>query len=335
MGKTDMRDTDYLFQPRGQGTGWCFRMATPKTLMGRPNPRLSTDDNIVLYKREIREGLGTSSPTEARSKRDILLGQIRAEAMAAEALQAGNMEEALKLAAERKKITDPEVQAAWEDQEITQVAEALEAKRGLTYAKRWHKVATGEAQPFKDVYDKYLREQASKRSTSYRNNLKTAYTEFMAYARGCLGAKTDDEVMMPDMGRYLVGAVRFIPLVGVAWDVVKARLDKHKTGPLFPELTLRKSTGKRGGALSQEFTRVRRRVLGDETDNELDFHAFRHTWRTIAHQAGIQTNDALEMGGWAAEKTNDSPYLHGLRAEQYIQCQKAVLGEFRKLKYLP
>ncbi len=33
MGKTDMRDTDYLFQPRGQGTEWCFRMTTPKVLL--------------------------------------------------------------------------------------------------------------------------------------------------------------------------------------------------------------------------------------------------------------------------------------------------------------
>lgn len=37
MADTDMLDTDYLFQPRGQGTGWCFRMITPHVLIGRTN----------------------------------------------------------------------------------------------------------------------------------------------------------------------------------------------------------------------------------------------------------------------------------------------------------
>jgi hypothetical protein len=47
-----MLDTNYLFQPRGAGTAWLFRMATPTTLIGRTNPRTRKP-----YGREIREGL--------------------------------------------------------------------------------------------------------------------------------------------------------------------------------------------------------------------------------------------------------------------------------------
>jgi len=39
MADEDVLDTDYLFQPRGQGTGWCFRMLTPSALIGQTNPR--------------------------------------------------------------------------------------------------------------------------------------------------------------------------------------------------------------------------------------------------------------------------------------------------------
>lgn len=57
-----MLDTLYLFQPRGPGTAWLFRMATPKGLIGRVNPRTGKP-----YRREIRESLnGTRSLVEAR-----------------------------------------------------------------------------------------------------------------------------------------------------------------------------------------------------------------------------------------------------------------------------
>lgn len=57
-----MADTQYLFQPRGHGTAWIFRMKTPAKLVGKLNPRLGKP-----YKREIREGLdSTRSLAEAR-----------------------------------------------------------------------------------------------------------------------------------------------------------------------------------------------------------------------------------------------------------------------------
>ncbi|WP_280139890.1 hypothetical protein [Magnetospirillum fulvum] len=40
MTDDDMLDTLFLFQPRGLGTGWCFRMVTPAALVGRPNRRI-------------------------------------------------------------------------------------------------------------------------------------------------------------------------------------------------------------------------------------------------------------------------------------------------------
>ena len=50
-GKEDML---YLKQPRGSGTGWVFRMATPPDLVGIPNPW----DGEPLRK-TIMKGLGT------------------------------------------------------------------------------------------------------------------------------------------------------------------------------------------------------------------------------------------------------------------------------------
>lgn len=54
MADDDMLDTQFLFQPRGPGAGWCFRMLTPPVLIGRTNPRTGRP-----YGREIRMGLDT------------------------------------------------------------------------------------------------------------------------------------------------------------------------------------------------------------------------------------------------------------------------------------
>ena len=65
-------DMDYLIQPRGPGTGWVFRMVTPSELVGLPNPWTGK-----LFGKEIRRGLGTRHPVEARKQRDIALGRVR------------------------------------------------------------------------------------------------------------------------------------------------------------------------------------------------------------------------------------------------------------------
>lgn len=70
--KPETEDMRYLVQPRGPGKGWVFRMITPPDLVGVPNPW----DSKPLAK-EIKKGLGTRHPVEARKLRDIALGDIR------------------------------------------------------------------------------------------------------------------------------------------------------------------------------------------------------------------------------------------------------------------
>jgi integrase len=119
-------------------------------------------------------------------------------------------------------------------------------------------------------------------------------------------------------------APRIVPLVGAAQEVIRARLARHPTGPLFPELRVRRSTGKRGGAISQAFTRLRRDVLGEATDGELALHCTRHTWRTAARRAGVDLRTAHELGGWTRGNATDSGYDHGLELEHYVEEQKRV-----------
>jgi len=130
-------------------------------------------------------------------------------------------------------------------------------------------------------------------------------------------------------------ARRIVPLVDVAQEIVLRRLEAvNREGPIFHELSLRQSTDKRGGALTKAFTRLRRRVLGEETDRELDLHSFRHTWRTAARRAKIDLRGTLEMGGWARAKSSDSPYDHGLEAEEYRDEQQKVAKWLHAKGYL-
>ena len=130
-------------------------------------------------------------------------------------------------------------------------------------------------------------------------------------------------------------AARVIPLVDVAQRIVLRRFKAaNSTGPLFPELPIRQSTGKRGGAPSQRFTKLRREVLGGETDGELAEHAFRHTWRTAAGRAGVDLRAAQTMGGWSRGKASDLDYDHGLENEQYREQQKKVAQWLRQKGYL-
>ncbi len=145
----------------------------------------------------------------------------------------------------------------------------------------------------------------------------------------------------PDASHYEIkagktpNAKRIVPLVGIGREVVRKRLEKvNGSGPLFPELPVRKSTGKRGGALSQAFTRLRRKVLGRQTDRELAQHSFRHTWRTAARRAGVDLRTAHEMGGWSRGKDNDVGYDHGLELKHYEREQKKVTRWLQSEGYL-
>jgi integrase len=151
-----------------------------------------------------------------------------------------------------------------------------------------------------------------------------------------------DAVQVAEGARYYMvrrgktaSAVRPVPLVGMAREVIQARLKKAKgKGLLFPDLLVRESSGKLGGALSQEFTRVRRDVLGDDTDGELAFHALRHTWATAARKAGVDERTWKEMGGWTRGNGAEVGYDHGLDVKAYEREQQKVAKWLRAKGYL-
>ncbi|HEY1721059.1 MAG TPA: tyrosine-type recombinase/integrase [Magnetospirillaceae bacterium] len=130
-------------------------------------------------------------------------------------------------------------------------------------------------------------------------------------------------------------AIRVVPLVDMAKRVILARLSKASgpDDPLFPKRKVRKSSGKRGGSLSQAFTRLRRRVLGKHTDGVLVQHCFRHTWHTEARRADVDLRTIQEMGGWGIGGATDAPYDHGLEIKQYVKAQKKVAAWLRKKGY--
>jgi len=144
-------------------------------------------------------------------------------------------------------------------------------------------------------------------------------------------ASLDAQYVEVDAQSYLMpkgkndNAERLIPLAGIAHEVIKDRLAKCKgKGPLFPEVPIRKSTGKRGSSLSAKFTRKRRDILGSETDGDLDLHALRHTWRTAARRAKVDLRTSQELGGWSRGNATDLAYDHGEERKHYIAQQKKV-----------
>lgn len=119
-------------------------------------------------------------------------------------------------------------------------------------------------------------------------------------------------------------AARFIPLCGEAVDVLSTRLAKHgHTGRVFPEWSVKDSTGKAGYATTW-FTTLRRKVLGRETDGQLTFHSFRHTWRTVAGRARVPQPDIRELGGWSGARTSDAGYDHGATQDMLRAAQESV-----------
>lgn len=146
-------------------------------------------------------------------------------------------------------------------------------------------------------------------------------------------------------------AVRIIPLVGIAREIITRR---HKAvngkGPLFPNLH-EDEIGKRGGVITQRFLALRRRVLGVETDNKLDFHALRGTWCTAGTRSGVayrirarlsgsslseperhERTIVEEMGGWQVD--SDLPYDHGETLEIYEQAQRDIYSWIEIQGYL-
>ncbi|MHA7827277.1 MAG: tyrosine-type recombinase/integrase [Roseovarius sp.] len=137
-------------------------------------------------------------------------------------------------------------------------------------------------------------------------------------------------------------ARRFIPLVDDAQRLLAERViwamddQAEKTAEdqrLFPEWPIKPSTGKTN-AISQWFSRYRRKVLGSGTDGKLVMHSFRHTWRTMARRAGMPEDRIRELGGWAQEKDASWIYDHGLTEDQLRDAQALVWEAFGTNGYL-
>ncbi|MBO9452284.1 tyrosine-type recombinase/integrase [Tropicibacter sp. R16_0] len=121
-------------------------------------------------------------------------------------------------------------------------------------------------------------------------------------------------------------AQRVVPVPEVARPIIqRLRADAMAGGHdrLFHAYSLKPSTGN-ASSLSQEFTRVRRKVLGRGTDGRLSFHSLRHTWRTTARRAGLSVDDTHDLGGWSAPSKTSDPYDHGLQVQELAKEQEKV-----------
>ena len=389
--KAAMLDTQHLFQPRGPGTSWHFRLKTPRSLVGTTNPHTNNP-----FGTEIRIGLGTHDVCEARKKRDVYLGIIRAMEIDARSERPGSPAFAAWIAAQNRDLDDDARHAA--QMTLEAEARALIPKIGEEKASRYYRIAMGYETPGK-LLSEVFKEDREKRqpplSVSTINNLKTVEREFLDFAgaeiellqvkrekaaefvddylpqlrspkapngpgpatiakkvtllRGvwewakerkvkllpmdypnpwdklapsdreieaakkprrpfnpnetvALFAAEPEGTALGDIIRVALltgvrleeiaslearqidpkarwyniakgktkNAARVVPLVDMAQRIVLRRLEAvNRTGPLFPELPLRKSTDKRGGVASQRFTKLRRKVLGRETDGSL------------------------------------------------------------------
>jgi integrase len=197
-----MIDTQYLFQPRGRGTAWIFRIKTPAILVGKPNPRTGKP-----YKKEIREGLGaTRSLVEARKIRDVLLGQIRLEEATLANAHDGTLGQALEIA-ESLKGVDLKAPDGVNEVVLEGMAEEIEKTQGTKKAKRWIKVASGQSTPLQVTYEKYLASGKGKSlAKSTRNDLKTVIKDFKEFLDG-------DDVGMEEVDRLMAGgfATEYLP----------------------------------------------------------------------------------------------------------------------------
>ncbi|WP_428515008.1 tyrosine-type recombinase/integrase [Roseovarius sp.] len=138
-------------------------------------------------------------------------------------------------------------------------------------------------------------------------------------------------------------AQRYIPLVEEAQRLMADRVQLAKRMQddllkeeqrLFPEWPLKPST-KKVNAVSQWFSRYRRKTLGADTNGKLAMHSFRHTWRTMARRAGVPEDRIHELGGWGFDNKDASwAYDHGLTNEQLRQEQSAIWNALRDEGYL-
>lgn len=131
-------------------------------------------------------------------------------------------------------------------------------------------------------------------------------------------------------------ARRFLPIPLVARELfLRLVADAEAAGSdrLFGMFALKHSSGNASSA-SKSFTALRRRVLGPETDGRLNFHSFRHTWKTNARRAGVPIEDTHDLGGWAGVKRSSDPYDHGLLPEALAEAQEQIAQHMGGMGYL-
>lgn len=182
-------ETRFMFQPRGDGTRWFFRMATPDGLKGAISPHTGRK-----YGGEIKRTLGTRDVVQARRNRDVLLGEIRLEEIKASDTRDDSISSALGLSPHYRSVSDEERDVL--GAVLVNEAEAIGRKKGAEYAGRWYDAATGQKTPLTMVYERYLAGRVGALSQSTLNNLRTAIREFLEYA--------GNEVMIEDVDRRMV-----------------------------------------------------------------------------------------------------------------------------------
>jgi integrase len=88
---------------------------------------------------------------------------------------------------------------------------------------------------------------------------------------------------------------RWVPLEGPALEVVQRRTRGVSEGWVFTELEAG-AWGKRAGAFSKRYARLRDRVLGEGMGEQVDFHSLRRTYSTVAENVADVTLHSRLMG---------------------------------------
>lgn len=140
-----------------------------------------------------------------------------------------------------------------------------------TYTNPWEFKRTIPRSKTKSVREDYTAEELSLLLQATERGTREGDILRLAIATGC---RADELAALPanavrkDGSGFRIGngktenAIRYVPVVGAAQQVLKARLDAHSSsGRLFPDWPLRPKIDK-AYAVSQWFTRFRREVLG-------------------------------------------------------------------------
>ena len=91
------------------------------------------------------------------------------------------------------------------------------------------------------------------------------------------------------------GSIRRVPLVGAALDSSKVLLASRPEGPLFPTFVTKEGT--KANSLSYS---LKKWLLSEELcTKDLSLHSFRHSLRDRLRNAGVPSDAANRIGGWA------------------------------------